>query len=239
MSIRQKIACITGGSRGVGFATAKLFLSQGARVAICSRNQNELNTAESLLKADFPDAELLTMAIDLSQESQVSDFFTAIESRFGGCDILVNNAAVLHICNFESLSLTDLDYTYQVNIKAPFLCSQYAFKLMKPTGGAIVNVSSLSGIKGVQKFPGFTSYVMSKFALVGLTESLAVEGKPFDIRSNCIAPGAIETKMLSQVSEDIKTTTKPAHIAETILYLSDSEKSSHITGSTMELFTND
>ena len=239
MSIRQKIACITGGSRGVGFATAKLFLSHGARVAICSRNKEELQTAESLLRTQFSDAEILAKSVDLSHENEVEDFFSSIHSKFGGCDILVNNAAILHICSVESMKVSDFDDTYRVNVKAPFLCSQHVFKLMKNTGGSIVNVSSLSGIKGVQKFPGFTSYVTSKFAVVGLTESLAVEGKPYHIRVNCIAPGAIETKMLTQVSQDIKTNTKPEHIAETILYLSDNDRSGHITGSTMELFTNE
>jgi 3-oxoacyl-[acyl-carrier protein] reductase len=128
----------------------------------------------------------------------------------------------------------------RINVRGSFLCAKEAFKHMKvgKRGGSIVNISSLAGIRGTEKFPGLSSYTVSKFAVIGLTESIAVEGKPHGIRANCIAPGAVKTRMLKEAAPELKTTTKPEDIAKTVLYLCDDTWSGHLTGSLVEVFSN-
>lgn len=129
---------------------------------------------------------------------------------------------------------------FAVNTEASFLCAREAFTLMKKSGrgACILNISSLSGIRGQIKFPGTAAYAASKSALIGLTEVLAVEGKPYGIRANCLAPGAVETRMLREAAPFLKTNTKPEDIAKLILNLCD--PTSHVlNGSTIEVFSNE
>ncbi len=239
MSIQDKVALITGASRGIGFATAELFLSKGAKVIICGRHKEPLFQKEQVLLGKFPSADLLTVPCDIANSQDRLTLFEKIDQRFGQLDILINNAAIIHVSPFEDHSDEHLDEIYNVNIKGVFSCAQLAYRRMKATGGAIINISSLSGIKGVEKFPGFSSYVMSKFAVVGLTESLAVEGKPYQIRVNCVAPGAVDTQMLKEAAPQLRTQTQPDDIAQTIYFLADTSQSKRITGSTIEVLSNE
>ena len=126
------------------------------------------------------------------------------------------------------------------NVRGTFLCCRAAFRQMSmgKRGGAIVNLSSLSGVRGPEKFPGSSAYVVSKYGVVGMTEILAVEGKPYNIRVNCVAPGAVDTEMLKKAAPFLKTNTTPAEVARTILNLADEEQSHHINGALIEIFSN-
>src|SRR5690606_24382138 len=140
----------------------------------------------------------------------------------------------------EDQSLEDWERVMAVNVRGPFLCSREAFRRMKAEKkrGTIINVSSLSGIRGVEKFPGLSSYVTSKFAVTGLTESLAVEGKDYGIRVNCVAPGAVDTLMLKGAAPHLKTKTTPEDIAKIILFLADESQSGSLNGAVMEVHSN-
>ncbi|MBN8553879.1 MAG: SDR family oxidoreductase [Deltaproteobacteria bacterium] len=232
-----KIAIITGGARGIGAATAELFISEGAKVIITSRTSSELGEASLRLQKEFGEDKIFSVVTDVSREKDVLNLFDATEKKFGTPSILINNAAIFIGKSVTEMSVSEWDETMAVNVRGSFLCARESFKRMKP-GGAIVNISSLAGVRGTDKFLNFTAYTTSKFGVVGMTENLAVEGKALGIRVNCVAPGAVETEMLRKAAPGLKTQTKPSDIAKVILTLCDDKESKNVTGSVIELFTN-
>lgn len=236
--LTDKVAIITGASRGIGFAVAQLFAQEGAKVIICSRNKNDIELAAEQLIKRTQNQHIYPFEADLSKEENIQDLFEFVSSSFGRLDILVNNAAMLTSGLIEDCVKNDIDALMNVNVTAAILCSKYAFRLMKSKGGSIINVSSLSGIKGAEKFPGLSAYVASKFAVVGLTEALAVEGKPYQIRVNGIAPGAVKTKMLKKAFPEFIPSTEPEEIAPTFLFLANDNQSKRITGEIIEIHCN-
>jgi NAD(P)-dependent dehydrogenase (short-subunit alcohol dehydrogenase family) len=125
-----------------------------------------------------------------------------------------------------------------VNLGGAVLCAQQAFRLMREGGGAIVNVSSLGGVPGTEKFPGYAAYTVSKFALTGLTEALAVEGRDRGIRVNGVAPGAVDTAMLRQAAPQLRTRTRPVDVAKVIAFLCDPTESGCMTGAMLVINSN-
>lgn len=230
-SLQGKVALVTGGGRGIGEATAKLFADEGARVWITSR------TASELKRVSESKPGIQVVAGDVSDEKFVEDLFQQIALKEKRLDILVNNAAIIEISPIETMSLDAWDRTMSVNMRGVFLCSREALHLMK-SGGSIVNVSSIAGLRGVDKFDGFGAYTASKAGVIGFTEVLAQEAKAKGIRANAIAPGAVQTKMLEQALPGYKTQTKPDDLARLILFLADSARSGQLSGSTLECFTN-
>ena len=221
MNLQKKIVIVTGASRGIGKATVALFREQGATVIGCSRGMD----------TDFQ--------CDVSNDDQVHALFKHVQHTYGQLDILVNNAGVLRTGEFISQSLSDWDDQYNINVRGLVHCTQHAFTLMNTHGGSIVNVSSLAGVQNVEKFPGFSSYVASKSAVSGLTEALAAEGKPLNIRVNAVAPGAVDTQMLREWDASFKTSTLPEDIAKIILFLADAQQSNKLTGCIMPVYCND
>jgi len=184
---------------------------------------------------------ILAVKTDISKETDVKKLFKKAKERFGYVDILINNASVVELKDFINYDTKSWNYIMGVNINGTFFCSREAFHHMKESsrGGTIVNISSLAGIQGTEKFKKVSSYVVSKFGIVGLTESLAVEGRKYGIRANCIAPGAVDTEMRQRVVPFLKTSTKPEDIAHIILFLSDKKQSGVINGSTLEIYSNE
>ena len=162
------IAVVTGGSRGIGAAVVR---EMGARGYDC----RDLSR---------------TSGFDVGDEASVSRFFGELEQL----DALVNNAAILELASIVDMKVEAWDEVIRVGLRGAFLCSQAAFRLMKP-GGAIVNVSSLSGVSGADKFPKMSAYVAAKSGLAGLTEILAVEGRPIGVRVNAVSPASVATEM--------------------------------------------
>lgn len=238
-TLENKVAIVTGAGRGIGAATARLFASEGAKVVMASRSENELNG----VAAEIEQAGGICLAVptDISEESQVLNLFGRALETFGPVDILVNNAAVIEIKDFVDMDLATWDHVMSVNIRGTFLCSREAFRQMIAAGkkGAIVNLTSLSGVRGPEKFKGFSSYVVSKYGVLGLSEILAVEGKPHGIRVNSIAPGAVDTVMLKKAAPFLNTSTTSEDIARTILFLADNAQSHHINGANIEIFSNE
>lgn len=231
---KGKTAIITGGGRGIGAATAKLFASEGAHVVMAARTVFEIKDIENQIRRDRGDA--LAIATDVSQEESVKNLFEKTKQEFGPVDILINNAGVLSLREITAMTLAEWKQILDINLTGSFLCGREAMGHMKNAGkgGVIINVSSISGLRGWEKFPGMAAYVASKFGLVGLTEVLAVEGKPFGIRANCIAPGAVATRMLEQSAPGFKAGATPEDIARFILSLCEGD----VTGSVLEIDCN-
>jgi NAD(P)-dependent dehydrogenase (short-subunit alcohol dehydrogenase family) len=238
--LNGKIAIVTGAGRGVGAATARLFAREGAKVVLASRSQADLDRVAAEIKAEVGAGYTLSIPTDVSDEGQVEALFQQTLAQFGPVDILVNNAAIIEVRDFIEMDLATWEQVMSVNVRGTFLCSREAFRQMSQNGqgGAIVNLSSLSGVRGPEKFKGFSAYIVSKYGVLGLTESLAVEGKPYNIRVNCISPGAVDTAMLKKAAPFLKTNTTPEDIARTILFLADSVQSGHINGANLEIFSN-
>ena len=237
---QNKVALVTGAGRGIGRAVALALSERGARVAFLSRNSKELESAANNLKG-----EVLVLPCDVSNESSVMTAFEKIDQNWGRIDILVNNAGFISLEEIQFLTAENLDQTFGVNVRGAFLCAREAMTRMKAqyTSDAtqtfsIVNVSSLGGIRGNEKFKGMSAYVASKHAVVGLTEALAVEGREFGARVNCVAPGAVDTQMLWTAVPYFKTNTKPEDLVGTFLYLCDPAMSAKVTGAVIEVHSN-
>lgn len=221
---------ITGASRGIGFATAQLFAEKGWNVAICSRDENQVRRASEKIAKSTNNKNVAGFKADIGDASSTDHLFELVKNRFGGLDALVNNAAVIHTGDVFKLSDADFADMMRINVIGLARCSRHAFKLMKRNGGSIVNISSVAGIPFVDKFPGFWGYTATKFAVCGLTEALAVEGKPYKIRVNGIAPGATETDMLKKAAPSLKADAQPEDIAKIAYYLCDKEQSGILSG---------
>ena len=234
--LRGQVALITGGGRGIGAATAEALARKGARVIVASRTQTELTATVARIQADGLDAAALTL--DVADEAAVDAAFARIAAEQGRLDILVNNAAILLGGPFAEMAMADWDRLLAINLRGAVLCARQAFRLMRERGGAIVNVSSLGGVPGTEKFPGYAAYTVSKFALTGLTEALAAEGREYRIRVNAVAPGAVDTAMLCQAAPHLRTRTGPADVAKVIAFLCDPAESGCMTGATLAIHSN-
>ncbi len=235
-SLQHQIALITGGGRGIGAATAEALARKGAHVIVASRTAAELAATVAQIHAAGLSASLLTL--DVADNAAVDAAFTDLGTELGGLDILVNNAAILRSGPFAAMAMSDWDELMAVNLRGAAHCAQQAFRLMRERGGCIVNVSSLGGLPGTEKFPGYVAYTVGKFALTGLTEALAVEGKDCNIRVNGVAPGAVNTAMLRQAAPHLRTRTEAADIAKVIAFLCDPSESGCMTGAMLAINSN-
>lgn len=235
-SLQNHVALITGGGRGIGAATAEALARRGAWVIVASRTAAELDATVASLQATGLNASALVL--DVADAAAVEAAFAVVLAQFGRLDILVNNAAILRSGAFADMALADWDQVLAVNLRGAMLCARQAFQRMRERGGTIVNVSSLGGVAGTEKFPGYAAYTVSKFALTGLTEVLAAEGRACGIRVNAVAPGAVDTTMLRQAAPHLRTRTTPADVAKVIAFLCDATESGCMTGATLMIDSN-
>lgn len=236
LPLQNQVALITGGGRGIGAATAEALARKGAQVIVASRTEAELAATVAHLRAAGLNAS--ARVVDVADEMAVDAAFASLAQDFGRLDILVNNAAMLLSGPFAGMAMSDWDRVMAVNLRGAVLCARQAFRLMQGRGGSIVNVSSLGGVPGTEKFPGYAAYTVSKFALTGLTEALAAEGKDCNIRVNGVAPGAVDTAMLRQAAPHLRTRTGPADVAKVIAFLCDPTESGCMTGATLVINSN-
>ena len=193
-----KVAIITGATRGIGFATAKLFLENNAKVAILGSKEESVNKA--LEKLDSFKDKVIGFYPNLNDENEVADVFKKVAEKFGKIDILINNAGVSSSTPLENYSYQEFEKIINLNVNAMFLCSKIAVAYMKDNGGVILNTSSMVSIYGQ---PSGCGYPTSKFAVNGLTKSLARELGKYKIRVNAVAPGVINTDMVSSLPKEV------------------------------------
>ena len=192
--IAGKRVLVTAGGAGIGRGIAAAFLAQGARVWIFDID------AEALAATKDAHPELGGSRTDVAHEGAVTAMFAAIEQTFGGLDVLVNNAGIAGPTGpIETLDAADWRRCVAVNLDGAFLCARRAVPLLKAAGGgAIINISSTAGLMG---YPLRTPYASAKWAVIGLTRSLAIELGPFGIRVNAICPGSVEGARMGRVIE--------------------------------------
>ncbi|MFD2936237.1 SDR family NAD(P)-dependent oxidoreductase [Spirosoma flavum] len=226
MRFQNKVAIVTGGASGIGLAVAKRLASEGARLVIADLNEDNLNKALPEVKAaGAPDVWISICNVAI--EAQVEATVKGTLERFGRLDVIVNNAGLMQFKALEELTGDDWLRILNVDLLGTFYFTKQAFLHMKP-GGSIVNVSS---IHAVETEPLVAPYAAAKAAVLSLTRSSALEGKPKGIRINAILPGAIDTPMLwnnpnvkSGVEKiDRADVGKPEDVAATIAYLASDE----------------
>ena len=188
----KKIALITGAGSGIGRAIALAFALEGAKVALVGRRE-ELVQSVAKEAAGSP----LALAGDVSKQADIDRILAQTSAHFGGLNVLVNNAGILHIGDSEQITEAQWDETFNVNVRGLWLLSRSALPYMrKAGGGSIVNVASVLGINGARKR---AAYAPSKGAVVLLTKCMAVDHGPDKIRVNAICPSFIETDLTAEV----------------------------------------
>lgn len=200
MKLENINALITGGSQGLGKAIAEHFLGEGAKVCICARNEKELAATHAELKAKFPSQHVLAKMCDVSSESQVNELASFVLGELGSLQALVLNAGIYGPMGpTESVSLDDWRRAIEINLFGVLLpCRAWIPHFKKAGSGKIVVIS---GGGATNPLPNISSYAASKAAVVRLAETLAEELKPFHVDVNAIAPGALKTRLVTQVLE--------------------------------------
>ena len=237
MRLKEKVAVITGGTRGIGYATAEAFLREGATVIICGSNKESADKAVAALKEKFPERTVAGISPNLANLEDVRSIFKTVSGLYGCIDILVNNAGVSESTPFTEYTEETFDRVMDLNVKGVFNAARAAVECMVPRGtGVILSTSSMVSISGQ---PSGFAYPASKFAVNGLTVSLARELGPKGIRVNAVAPGIIETDMMKAVPKEVidpmisriplRRLGQPQDIANAFVFLA-SEEASYITG---------
>jgi len=192
MAFDQRIAIVTGASGGIGRATVRRLLQDGARVMLAGLHLDRLDATCADLGKEFDPARMATIACDVAREDQVSAAVDATITQFGGWDYVVNNAGTMLFKKIEEQTEQDWRGILDVDLLGAFFFTKQAFLRMR-RGGAIVNVSS---VHAVETEPLVAPYAAAKAALLSLTRSAALEGKAKGIRVNAVLPGAVDTPML-------------------------------------------
>ena len=234
-----KVAIITGGTRGIGYDIVKKFLDNKAKVVLFGSREESVNKAISNLKEEGYEA--IGFYPNLSNLDDVKKAYDAVIKAYGKIDILVNNAGVSSSMPFEKYTEEEYEKVVDINIKAVYNCSKVVVEYMKENGGVILNTSSMVSIYGQ---PSGVMYPASKFAVNGMTKSLARELGKYNIRVNAVAPGITETDMVKALPKEmieplIKTIPlgrigTPEDVANAFLFLA-SDMASYITGAILSV----
>lgn len=234
--LNDKVAIITGGTRGIGFAIAKKFLENNAKVVILGSRKETVDKALETLKEENKNYEIDGYYPDLTNENEVRETFEKVKEKYNHIDILVNNAGVSSSMPIENYTMAEYERVENLNIKSVFVCSKEVLPYLKETKGVILNTSSMVSIYGQ---PSGVMYPTSKFAVNGMTKSLAREVAKYGIRVNAVAPGITNTDMVKNLPENvieplIKSIPlgrigEPEDIANAFLFLA-SPLASYITG---------
>ena len=243
MELKNKVAIITGARRGMGRSHALILARAGAKVVV---SDISLEDCQKVVKEiEKGKGQALAVKCDVTKKKEVEEMVRKTVEKFGKVDILVNNAGITQFVPFLEMTEEEWDRTLDINLKGYFLCAQAVTKeMVKQKSGVIINISSVAmGQQGIG-LPTIAHYCASKGGIVGMTEALAVELAPFNIRVNAISPGMIETPMIDPLKQDPKTMEamlarvpmhrvgKPEEVSNLVLFLASNE-SSYMTGSTV------
>ena len=234
--LTNKVAIITGGTRGIGYAIAKKFLDNNAKVVILGSKEETVTKALEQLKSENELYDVAGFYPNLTNEDSVREMFEKVVEQYGKVDILVNNAGVSSRTPLKEHTLEEFDKVCDINIKSAFVCSKVAVDYLTKTKGVILNTSSMVSKYGQ---PSGVMYPSSKFAINGMTLSLARELAPLGIRVNAVAPGVTKTDMVASLPEEmikpliatipLGRIGEPEDIANAFLFLA-SDMASYITG---------
>ena len=238
--LKNKTAVVTGGTRGIGFSIVRKYLENGANVAVAGSRQETVEKALAQL-TDYRD-QVMGIWPDLCSPEEVAKAFASVKARFGSLDILGNNAGVSSRTSLYDYTLEEFSKILDINLKAVFVCSQAAARIMKEQGGGvIINTSSMVGEYGQ---PAGCGYPATKFAVNGITKSLARELAKDHIRVNAVAPGVTRTDMVAALPQELVDRIsagiplghpgEPEDIANAYLYLA-SDMASYVTGVTLKV----
>lgn len=238
MRLKEKVAIVTGGARGIGFATAFRFVKEGAKVVIFDIDKARAEEAVKKIKEELKDAEIVALQVDVSDVESVRRGVEEVVKKFRKIDILVNNAAIHLGKPFHEEPLEYWEKQFKINVLGTVIPSQLVVPhMIKASGGSIINISSKAAITGE---PGHAAYSALKGAILSLTLAMAIDLAPYKIRVNAICPGPVETELLFAATTEeerrkmaerapLKRLAKPEDIAAAVLYLA-SDEASHVTG---------
>ncbi len=233
--LNDKIALVSGAASGIGEAIARVFAQAGAKVFVADLKEKEGNQVASEIRGEF-------IRLDVSDAKSCDE----AGKRVGKCDVLVNNAGIGHVGTILTTNSEDLDRLYAVNVKGVHHLSKlFAPGMVHRKSGSIINLASIGGIVGVRER---YAYCMTKFAVVGLTKSMALDLAEYQVRVNCICPGRVETPFVQERLKEypdpkkayeemagtqiLKRMGRPEEIAAAALYLA-SDGASFVTGSAL------
>lgn len=235
MLLKGKTAVVTGGSRGIGLAIVKRFLEEGANVALCGSREETAQRALDGILAENPNAPVVAIWPNVSDEAELEAAFRQVAERFGGLDIVCNNAGISQSTPLDAYTPDEFDKIIDINVKGVLNGCQAASRVLGE-GGVIINTSSMVSKMGQ---PSGVAYPMSKFAVNGITVSLARELGPRGIRVNAVAPGVTATDMVASLPEEmiapiaeaipLKRVGQPEDVANAFVYLA-SNLASYVTG---------
>ncbi|MBQ8681355.1 MAG: 3-oxoacyl-ACP reductase FabG [Bacilli bacterium] len=240
--LENKVAIITGGTRGIGYETVHTFLENKAKVVLFGSREETVDKAIKTLKEENPNYEVMGLFPNLTSEQEVKNAFEMVKEKYGKIDILINNAGISSSTPLMNYTEEEYNKITDLNIKSVFVCSKMIVPYMEEQKeGVIINTSSMVSIYGQ---PSGCMYPTSKFAVNGITKSLARELAPKNIRVNAVAPGITETDMVAALPKEmieplIKTIPlgrigKPRDIANAFLFLA-SDMASYVTGEILQV----
>ena len=240
MRLKDKICIVTGGAQGIGLATAVKFAREGATVAVSDMRREGIDAAVAACRAAGARAE--GFLVDVTDRAQVDAMVNAVKAQFGRIDVLVNNAGITKDARLQKMTLAQFDSVIDVNLRGVFHCAQAVADTMVVQGaGVILNASSVVGIYG--NF-GQTNYAASKFGVIGFTKTWSRELGPRGVRVNAVAPGFIETpilstipdKVLQQMRDDVplRRLGRPEEIDNVYAFLA-SDEASYVNGAVIEV----
>jgi 3-oxoacyl-[acyl-carrier protein] reductase len=239
MRLKGKVAIITGAGQGIGAATALKFAEEGATVALCDLNAEAI--ASVVEDCRTVGATAVGFSVNVANRDSLDEMVASVLAQFGRIDVLVNNAGITRDARLQKMTLEQFDHVIDVNLRGVFHATQAVIDCMlEQKSGVVLNASSVVGIYGNY---GQTNYAAAKFGVIGFTKTWSREFGPKGIRVNAVAPGFVETPILSTVPDEVlekmrnqvplRRLGKPAEIANIYAFLA-SDEASYVNGAVIE-----